>query len=152
MTNYKTLSYAKNNNFVQKWRVMNIEEFREFCLSLPDSSEKMPFQAFRAAQSILAFYVGGKIFCFFDIDKFDVCTVKCDPDKIDELKAEYKVVSAPYNMNSKHWISIRFNGDMPDKEIKYWTKNSYEIILKIYENTKKKRLKHSKGEHSALTG
>ena len=41
---------------------MNVEDFRNFCLSLPDSSEKMPFQAFKAAQSILAFYVGGKIF------------------------------------------------------------------------------------------
>jgi hypothetical protein len=34
----------------------------------------MPFQAFKAAQSILAFYVGGKIFCYFDIEKFDSCT------------------------------------------------------------------------------
>jgi hypothetical protein len=53
---------------------MNVEDFRNFCLSLPDSSEKMPFQAFKAAQSILAFYVGGKIFCYFDIEKFDSCT------------------------------------------------------------------------------
>lgn len=109
---------------------MNIEEFREFCLSLPYSSEKMPFQAFRAARSILAFYVGGKIFCFFDIDKFDVCTIKCNPDLIDELKAKYMAVSTPYNMSRKYWISIRFNKDMPDNEIKYWTKKSYETILK----------------------
>lgn len=107
---------------------MNIEEFREYCLSLPGSSEKMPFQAFRAAQSILAFYVGGKIFCFFDIDKFDACTVKCDPDIIDELKARYMAVSTPYNMNRKYWISIRFNDDMPDKEIKRWVRNSHDII------------------------
>lgn len=34
---------------------MNIEEFREYCLSLPDASEKMPFGAFRWAKDILAF-------------------------------------------------------------------------------------------------
>lgn len=108
---------------------MNIEDFREFCLSLPGSSEKMPFTVFRAAQSILAFYVGGKIFCFFDIDRFDACTIKCTPDVIDELKARYNAVDVPYNMSRRHWISIRFNDDMPDKEIRYWTRKSYEIIL-----------------------
>lgn len=107
---------------------MNIEEFREFCLSLPGSSEKMPFQAFRTAQSILAFYVGGRIFCFFDIDRFDACTVQCDPDRIDELKACYMAVGAPYNMSPKHWISIRFNDDMTDDEIKRWVRNSHDII------------------------
>lgn len=110
--------------------MMDIETLREFCLSLPDSSEKMPFQAFRSAQSILAFYVGGKIFCFFDIDKFDVCTLKCAPDMIDELKARYDAVGAPYNMNPRYWISIRFNDDMPDKEIEYWIRKSYDIVSK----------------------
>lgn len=107
---------------------MNVEEFREFCLSLPGSSEKMPFQAFRAAQSILAFYVGGRIFCFFDVDRFDACTVKCNPDQIDELKARYMAVGTPYNMSPKHWISIRFNNDMTDDEIKQWVKKSYNIV------------------------
>lgn len=107
---------------------MNVEEFREFCLSLSDSSEKMPFQAFRAAQSILAFYVGGRIFCFFDIDRFDACTIKCDPEQVDELKARYTAVGAPYNMSRKHWISIRFNDDMPDNEIKRWVIKSYDLI------------------------
>lgn len=109
---------------------MNIEEFREFCLSLPESSEKMPFQAFRAAQSILAFYVSGKIFCFFDIDTFDTCTIKCAPDMIDELKARYNAVGAPYNMSPRHWLSIRFNDDMPDEEIKCWTRKSHDMVLK----------------------
>lgn len=110
---------------------MNIEGFREFCLSLPGSSEKMPFQA---AQSILAFYVGGRIFCFFDIDRFDACTVQCDPDRIDELKARYMAVGAPYNMSPKHWISIRFNDDMTDDEIKRWVRNSHDIIFRKAED------------------
>ncbi len=109
---------------------MNIEDFREFCLSLPDSSEKMPFQAFRAAQSVLAFYMRDRIFCFLDIEKFDRCTVKCDPDLIDELKARYMAVGSPYNMSPKYWISLRFNDDMPDREIKDRVRRSYEIVSK----------------------
>lgn len=107
---------------------MNIEEFRNYCLSLSDVTEKMPFQAFRAARSILAFYVRNKIFCFFDIDKFDACTLKCVPDRIDELKAQYSSVDVPYNMSHKYWISIRFNDDMPDDEIKYWVAQSYKLV------------------------
>lgn len=107
---------------------MNIEEFREFCLSLPGSSEKMPFQAFNAARSILAFYANGKIFCFLDIDRFDSCTVKCRPDMVDELKARYMAVGDPYNMNRKYWISIRFNDDMPDEDIKHRVHDSYDIV------------------------
>lgn len=107
---------------------MNCEDFREFCLSLPNTTEKMPFQAFRAARSILAFYVKNKIFCFFDIDKFDTCTIKCTPDAIDELKERYNAVDTPYNMNRKYWISIRFNDDMADKEIEHWVHKSYDII------------------------
>lgn len=112
----------------RSFHVMNIEEFREFCLSLPGSSEKMPFRAFRAAQSILAFYVNGKIFCFFDIDRFDACTVKCAAGPIDELKARYAAVGPPYNMSRKYWISIRFNDDMPDRRIKELVSESYDSV------------------------
>lgn len=107
---------------------MNVEDFRNFCLSLPGSREKMPFQAFKAAQSILAFYVGGKIFCYFDLEKFDSCTIKCRPEMIDELKARYTAVGDPYNMSHKYWISIHFNEDMPDKKIEDMVSESYEIV------------------------
>lgn len=107
---------------------MNVEEFRDYCLSLPQSSEKMPFQAFNGAKSILAFYVEGKIFCFFDIDKFESCTLKCDSDIIDELKADYAAVGEPYNMNRRSWISIRFNDDMPDRKIEELVADSYDLV------------------------
>ena len=80
--------------------MMNCETFYKFCLSLPGVTEKMPFQAFPAARSILAFYIGNKIFCYFDIDKFDVCTVKCTPNEIDELKEWYHAVDAPAKASS----------------------------------------------------
>ena len=41
---------------------MNIEELRDYCLSFDGVTEKMPFQQFKAAQSICAFYVSGHIF------------------------------------------------------------------------------------------
>lgn len=107
---------------------MNIEEFREYCLSLPNVTEKMPFGAFRWTKDILAFYVKNKMFCFFDINRFDKCTIKCDPMRIDELKATYNAVDAPFNSSLKYWISIRFNDDMPDCEIKSLCRESYYLV------------------------
>jgi len=105
---------------------MNIEEFRDYCLSLPGVTEKMPFGAFRSAKDILAFYVKGKIFCFFDIGKFDLCTIKCNNP--DEYAENYSAVVKPFNMNSKYWIGLRFNDDMPDETVKQMVKLSYDIV------------------------
>ncbi len=108
---------------------MNIEEFREYCLSLPDAYEKMPFAGFfRNADSLLVFYVGKKMFCFFDIDKLDKCTLKCNPDEIEPLKADYQAVEEPFNLSKKHWIGIRFNEDMPDDEIRKFVQKSYDLV------------------------
>ena len=40
-------------------------------------------------------------------------------------------------MNKKHWISVYFNQDVPDKEIKELVKKSYDIVVKSL--TKKER-------------
>ena len=47
---------------------MNIEEFREYCLSLPGTVEKLPFRKFKGAENVLIFYVRGKMYCLIDID------------------------------------------------------------------------------------
>ena len=51
---------------------MNIEEFWEYCLSLPGVTEKMPFTALNDAYSreVLCFYVGSKWFCYVNIVLF----------------------------------------------------------------------------------
>ena len=61
-----------------------------------------------SADSILVFYVGTKMFCFFDIDKFDKCTLKCNPDEIEQLKANYQAVEDPFNLSKKSigWVSV----------------------------------------------
>ena len=68
------------------------------------------------------------MFCYFEIDKFDRCTIKCNPAEIGELSAEYESVSPPYNGNPKYWISIKFNEDMSDYKIKDLVRQSYEIV------------------------
>ena len=116
---------------------MNVEELRDYCLSLgADVEERMPFGAFRAAQGVLAFYVCSHMFCFFDIDAFKVVTVKCQPERISMLREAHEGIVAPYNMSPKHWIGIRPN--VADNSLmRELVRNSYEIIKNQYRRRKK---------------
>ncbi|MEN9908157.1 MAG: hypothetical protein RLZZ540_1306 [Bacteroidota bacterium] len=107
---------------------MNVEEFRDFCLSFPDTREGMPFEGFfKNSQSILVFYVGKKMFCLFDLDKFDRCTLKCDPKLIYELR-EHIGIDKPFNLSHKHWISVALNGDVSQELIKDLVTKSYKLV------------------------
>ena len=111
---------------------MNIEEYREFCLSVGDDvEEKMPFTAFRYAGGVLVFYVNGHMFSFFDCDNFGVVTLKCQPERIVELKEEYRCIVKPFNMSPKYWIGIDAN-TAPDDLLMNLTRNSYEIVKAKY--------------------
>ena len=107
---------------------MDIETFRTYCLSFPDTHEGMPFQGFfKNSRSILVFYVGKKMFCFFDIDQFDYCTLKCDPEAIETLR-EQKGIQKPFNLSWKHWISVALNGDVSDEMLKDLVEKSYTLV------------------------
>ena len=87
---------------------MNVEEFREYCLSFRGVREKMPFPnvADRYSRDVLCFYVGDKWFCFVNVAVFDFCCIKCDPDRSGELQARYMGIRPGWHMNKKYWISV----------------------------------------------
>ena len=110
---------------------MNIEEFREYCLSLPDVTEATPFEKFsRGRFTILVFYVGGHMFCYFNVDDFTSITVKNHPERIEELKEQYAAVGEPYNGNKKYWMSIRIGADLDDKQVLALVRESYDMVRK----------------------
>lgn len=112
---------------------MNIEDYREFCLSLGDDvEEKLPFTAFRYASGVLVFYVCGHMFSFFDCDDFSVITLKCQPERIEDLKIQYRCIVKPFNMTPKYWIGIDVN-TAPDDLLQELTRNSYEIVKAKYQ-------------------
>ena len=116
---------------------MNIEDYREYCLSLGDDvEEKLPFTAFKYATGVLVFYVHGHMFSFFDCDNFSVITLKCQPDRIEDLKAQYDCIGNPYNESPKHWIGIN-PAEAPDNLLKELTQNSYEIVKAKYRSVVK---------------
>lgn len=111
---------------------MNIEDYRDFCLSLGDGiEEKFPFTKFKHGEGVLVFYVCGHMFSYFDCDEFKVVSLKCQPERIEELKAEHSCIGDPFNESSKHWIGIDPN-EAPDDLLKDLTRNSYEIVKAKY--------------------
>ena len=115
---------------------MNIEDYREFCLSLGiDVEEKLPFTAFHYASGVLVFYVHGHMFSFFDCDSYSVITLKCQPERIEELKAEFDCIGKPSNMSIKYWIGINPE-TASDDLLRKLTRNSYEIVKNKYKKQK----------------
>ncbi|ATA69342.1 MmcQ/YjbR family DNA-binding protein [Capnocytophaga cynodegmi] len=104
---------------------MNIEELREFCLSLRASEESFPFD-----DEILVFSVKGKMFCLVNIVKYEFINLKCDPEEAIELREQYPEVTAGWHMNKKHWNSVYINGKISNNLLKKWIVNSYNLVVK----------------------
>ncbi len=110
---------------------MNIEDFRDYCLSFKGVHDKLPFgkAASEYDRNLLVFYVLEKWFCFVNIDVFDFCNIKCKTEQIEELQEMYEGIKPGYHMNKKHWISVYFNSDVPGSKIKELVRQSYDIVV-----------------------
>lgn len=103
---------------------MNIESFREYCLSFPSTTEDMPFD-----DKTLVFKVAGKMFALCGIEEFTGFNVKCDPVKAEELRGKYHSIRPGYHMNKKHWNTIDITGELSEQELQHWIRHSYELVV-----------------------
>lgn len=112
---------------------MDIESFREYCLSLGEVTEKTPFAKFsKRFENILVFYVSNHMFCLTDIDNFTAVEVVSTSDEIKRLTSEFTSVGKPGNPTLKNWIKIALNGDISQNEILALIKKGYELIMQRY--------------------
>ena len=111
---------------------MNLEEFREFCLSLGEVEEKLPFAKMPGGDTLLVFYVSGHTFCYCDLPEF-TGVVKCQTDRIAELLGTANGVEPPDNhFNPKYWIGINLQ-TIDNELLQELTRNSFEIVKGKYE-------------------
>ena len=105
---------------------MNIEDLREYCLSLKNVTEDMPF-----GDEYLIFRVFGKWFAVIPLNVPELkVNVKCDPALAIELRERYNSVEAAWHFNKKYWNSIYIEGDMDDESVKYWIRHSIDEVVK----------------------
>jgi predicted DNA-binding protein (MmcQ/YjbR family) len=114
---------------------MNIEAFRDYCLSLPSTSEDLPFD-----ETSLVFKVGNKMFAMTNLEGPFWINLKCDPEKAIELREQYPAVKPGYHMNKKHWNTIEVDGSIPDNLLKQWIKESYDLVIKGMTRKERERL------------
>lgn len=105
---------------------MNIEEVREYGLSLPSATERCPF-----GPDTLALEIGGRMFCLIDLScEWDFYNLKADPDYGAELCERYSGIRPGYHMNKRHWTSVNYQGDVPDRLQKELIRQSYCQVAK----------------------
>jgi predicted DNA-binding protein (MmcQ/YjbR family) len=106
---------------------MNIESFRNYCLSKKAVEETFPFD-----EVTLVFKVMGKIFAItgLDAEEFTV-NLKCDPDRAVELREQYPEDIQPgWHMSKKHWNTVHFESGLEDAFLKSLTDHSYDLVVK----------------------
>ncbi len=112
---------------------MNIEEFREYCISKKGVTEELPF-----GPDTLVYKVMGKIFAITPLESetFSV-GLKCNPAKAIELREEFEHIVGAYHMNKTHWNTVNCE-KAPTKQLKELTDHSYELVVSGF--TKKMKL------------
>jgi predicted DNA-binding protein (MmcQ/YjbR family) len=102
---------------------MNLETFREYCLSKKGVTEELPF-----GPDTLVYKVMGKMFALTGFDFLSV-NLKNFPEKNQELRAEYHAVIPGFHMNKQHWNTVTFDGSIKDALLREWIDESYKIVV-----------------------
>ena len=116
---------------------MNIEEFRQYCLSRKGVTEEFPFD-----KNTLVYKVMGKMFALTDIQYFESVNLKCDPDLAVELRENHDFVKPGFHMNKMHWNTVEINWQLDDALLKSWIDHSYELVVSGLPRKQKEALKN----------
>ena len=96
---------------------MNIEEYREYCLSIKGATSEM---------------------CIRD-------STKCDSTKSTELMELYNGIAFGPFSDKKHWITIYLESDVPDSLIKELINHSIEEVIKKLPKKKQQEYRSTLG-------
>ena len=124
---------------------MNIEQVRDFTLSLPGVTEDQAF-----GEDIINFRLAGKIFvCLwlgggrYDMrDGVSRIALKLPPERNEELRERYAAVTPAYHWNKKHWSDVYY-GQLDDTLVEQWIKESYRLVAsKLPQAVRGKYIEH----------
>ncbi|MDR1678643.1 MAG: MmcQ/YjbR family DNA-binding protein [Prevotellaceae bacterium] len=107
---------------------MNIEEFREYCLSIKGADESLPF----LHHNVLVFKVMGKMFAYIPLapkDGIFKADLKCDPDRSMELRKKYHGITET-DFKTLLWNLVTLESDVPDSLIIELIRHSADEVIK----------------------
>jgi len=114
---------------------VNIDAYRNYCLSKKGVTEEFPF-----GDDTPVYKVMGKVFSITSLEDFSSINLKVDPEQGVLLRERYEAVQPGYHMNKKHWITVRMDGTIPDKQIRSWVDDSYQLVVAKLTKTQKSAL------------
>jgi len=116
---------------------MNIEAFREYCLSKIGVEESFPF-----GPNTLVFKVLNKIFAITSLDsEIFSANLKSDPEKAIALRERYIEIQPGYHMNKKHWNTVNFEAGVHDNLLYELIDHSYDLVVRTLKKTDREKLK-----------
>lgn len=103
---------------------MNIQSIREYCFRKPGVTEGFPF-----TEETLVFKVMDKLFLLAAIEAIPLqFNIKCEPEEAIERRERYDAVTPGYHMDKRHWITVKLDGSIPEKEVLSWIDRSYALV------------------------
>ncbi|WP_103865411.1 MULTISPECIES: MmcQ/YjbR family DNA-binding protein [Aquimarina] len=115
---------------------MNIETFRDYCLSKKGVTEEFPFD-----EKTLVFKVMGKMFALTGLERIPFSVnLKCDPDRSIELREYHPEITPGYHMSKKHWNTVNFSGSLSTNIIIELIDHSYNLVVSGLTKKVKKEL------------
>ena len=109
---------------------MNIEQVREYTLSLFGVTEDQPF-----GDDNITFRLEGKIFMCLSLggDEYEIknseprLALKLSPERNEELRAQFSAVTPAFHWNKKHWSDVYYE-QLDNTQIEEWIKESYRLV------------------------
>lgn len=110
---------------------MDIEQVREYTLSINGVTEDQPF-----GDDIITFRIEGKIFlCLWlgggnhDVmDGQPRFALKLTPDRNEELREHYSDITPAWHWNKKHWSDVYYER-LDEKLVMAMIKESYDLVV-----------------------
>lgn len=104
---------------------MNIEELRDFCLSLKGSEEDFPFD-----EVTMVFKVQGKMFALIPLDNTQLqISLKCNPRKAEDLRVRHNFIEPARHFNKKHWNTLFITPELVQSLLIELIEHSYQLVV-----------------------
>lgn len=102
---------------------MNIDWVRQYCLSLPHTTETVQWG------DDLVFKIAGKMYTVAALEPGDHwLSFKCTPDGFARLVEQEGIIPAPY-LARAHWVSLETADALPRAEIKRLIHQAYTLVF-----------------------
>lgn len=110
---------------------MDIEQVRDFTLSLLGVTEDQPF-----GDDVITYRIEGKIFLCLSLgagqndmrESEPRLALKLTPERNEELREQYSSVTPAWHWNKKHWSDVYYE-QLEDDLVKAIIKESYDLVV-----------------------